>query len=113
MSFALPEANAGEATPYALIGQARARPEQVEALARRLLSLVASTREEAGCLQYHVHQDRADPALFHFYEAWSSREHLLRHLEQPYIAQFLAEREHYLAEEMQTRWLVMLSANPA
>ncbi|KSB88491.1 hypothetical protein AS593_23360 [Caulobacter vibrioides] len=80
--------------------------DQLEA---RLVSLVAPTRREAGCVAYHVHRDRTDRDLFVFYEAWSDRAALLKHFEEPYILAFLADRADYLDGELDVRWLRMSS----
>ncbi|MCV6589678.1 MAG: antibiotic biosynthesis monooxygenase [Marinobacterium sp.] len=47
---------------------------QTELLKAELLKLVEPTRLEEGCLQYDLHQDNDDPAVFLFYERWASRE---------------------------------------
>jgi len=105
----LPDPAPGETAPYCIAGTAKAKPGQAEALARRLLDLVAPTRAEPGALEYHVHRDRDDPDLFVFYEAWRSVEHLRAHLGRPYIASFLAERMTYLERDMEMHWVAMLS----
>lgn len=112
-AFSLPRPEPGETGPYALVGQARARPGKAAALERELLALVEPTRREAGALQYHVHRDRADPDRFVFYEAWRSIADLEAHLAKPYIGAFLGKRVDYLAEEMSVTWLRMASPCPA
>ncbi|OJJ13416.1 MULTISPECIES: putative quinol monooxygenase [unclassified Roseibium] len=110
--FALPEPDADETGPYALVGQARARPGSAEKLEQALVALVTPTREETGALQYHVHRDRADPDLFVFYEAWASLADLKEHLQMPYIQQFLAGHQELVDGEMQVTWLKMASPYP-
>ncbi|WP_259781153.1 putative quinol monooxygenase [Aestuariispira ectoiniformans] len=105
----LPAPGEDEQAPYTLVGRARAKPGQADALEARLLSLVAPTRAEEGALEYHVHRDRQDPDCFVFYEAWRTVGDLERHLEQPYIRAFLAERMTYLAEDMDISWIEMRS----
>ncbi|PVM88117.1 antibiotic biosynthesis monooxygenase [Caulobacter radicis] len=107
--FGPPLPDAGETGPYALVGTARARPGMADQLEARLVSLVEPTRQEAGCVAYHVHRDRADRDLFVFYEAWSDRAALLKHFEEPYILGFLADRADYLDGELKVRWLRMSS----
>jgi quinol monooxygenase YgiN len=109
-AFSLPEPDLAEAGPYALVGEARAKPGKADALEAVLVSLVSPTRLEDGALEYHVHRDRHDPDLFVFYEAWESKEKLIQHLQQPYIIDFLAGRHDYLAAEMTVRWLKMASS---
>ncbi|MBO9418055.1 antibiotic biosynthesis monooxygenase [Labrenzia sp. R4_2] len=110
--FALPHPDIDETGPYALVGQARARPGSAEELEQALVALVAPTREETGALQYHVHRDRADPDLFVFYEAWASLADLKEHLQMPYIQQFLAGHQELIDGEMQVTWLKMASPYP-
>lgn len=111
-AFTLPEPDADENAPYALVGTARARPGKADALEAALLALVAPTREEDGALEYHVHRDRADRDLFVFFEAWATLAHLKAHLDQPYILDYLSKRTEYLDGEMQVNWLRMASPYP-
>lgn len=106
----LPLPDRGEHTPYALMGTARAKAGQADALEQRLVALIAPTRQEDGALAYHVHRDRGDADLFVFYEAWSSVEALRDHLSQPYVTAFLAERHTYLEGDLDIRWLRMSNA---
>src|SRR6185437_1346044 len=107
--LALPSPDSDEDGPYALVGATRAKRGFADALEKRLVSLVAPTRREAGALAYHVHRDRADRDFFVFYEAWSSVQTLRQHLAQPYIQEFLAERQNYLDGDLDIRWLRMSS----
>ena len=108
-AFNLPSPDRNDTGPYALAGQARAKPGKADALEAALIALVGPTREEDGVLQYHVHRDRADPDLFVFYEVWESVAHLEAHLLQPYVQDFLATRHMLLEGDMDVRWLRMAS----
>lgn len=55
-----------------------------------LISQVAPTRLEEGCINYDLHQSSTDPTEFMFYENWTSRETLKAHSESAHI---LASRE--------------------
>ncbi|AOF93362.1 putative quinol monooxygenase [Sinorhizobium sp. RAC02] len=105
----LPAPERDESSPYALVGQARAKPGKAEALQAALLALVGPTRKEDGALQYHVHRDRDDPDVFVFYEVWASVAHLEAHLSQPYVQSFLQSRHTLLAGDLDVRWLRMAS----
>lgn len=111
-AIALPPPIPGETTPYCLFGTARAKPGLGNALGQRLLALVEPTRSEPGVLQYHVHRDRDDPGLFAFYEAWESADHLRAHLATPHIAAFLNERMNYLEDDLDIRFVRMVSPHP-
>ena len=58
----------------------QAQPGKEAELKKVLSSLVASTRQEAGCLNYDLHQSPADPAKFLFHENWASQAQLDAHL---------------------------------
>lgn len=87
------------------VGFAHARPEKAVELAELFVTLVERARHEEGCLQSWVHRDPADPNLFVFYEMWASQKDVNRHLAQPYMADFLASRMTYLAQELEVRQL--------
>lgn len=57
-----------------------------ETLLRNALTrLIEPTLKEAGCIQYDLHQDNDNPALFMFYEIWENRELWQNHLNSPHI----------------------------
>jgi quinol monooxygenase YgiN len=58
-----------------------AKKESVERVKSELLKLIAPTRQEDGCIDYCLHQDNDDPAVFIFYENWESEACLARHME--------------------------------
>ncbi|WP_225731317.1 MULTISPECIES: putative quinol monooxygenase [unclassified Nocardia] len=98
--------------PFALVGVARAKPERAAELRELLLSFVAPTREEDGALEYHCHEDSAEPGSFVFYEVWRSKADLDRHLELPHMRQFLARRMDYLERDFDIKFLTMHSPYP-
>ncbi len=50
------------------------KPGLEEQAKEALLSAVAPTRREAGCVTYNLHQSATDPTEFVFYENWASEE---------------------------------------
>jgi len=58
----------------------QAKPGQEAELKKTLLSLVAPTRQESGCINYDLHQSPEDPAKFLFHENWASKAQLDAHL---------------------------------
>ena len=81
-----------------VVAEMTAKPGQEDELRRHLLALVEPTRKEEGFVQYDLHQSTADPAQFLFYENWTSREMLDRHLVSPHLQAFLAVSGELLAE---------------
>lgn len=65
-----------------------AKPDKVEVVKVALARLVATTRAEAGCLQYDLHQDNDNPAHFVFYENWESRERWQEHMNAPHLREY-------------------------
>ncbi len=86
-----------------------ARPEHVETLKSLLLTLIAPTRGEAGCISYQLLQNSADPAEFTFLERWESQAALDTHLASPRIQQALAEARNVLAAELDMRCYTLLA----
>ena len=62
-----------------------ARPDKVELVKAELSRLVETTRAEAGCIQYDLHQDNDNPAHFLFYENWESRDLWQAHMNAPHL----------------------------
>ena len=60
--------------PLTIIARIEAKPDGVELVKSELLKMLAPTRAEAGCLNYDLHQDNDNPAVFLFYENWETRE---------------------------------------
>src|SRR5512133_2899507 len=64
-----------------IIAKVKAKPQSIEYVQHELLKLVAPTRLEAGCIDYHLHQDQSEPTQFLFYERWESAGHLDQHMQ--------------------------------
>lgn len=75
-------------THLTVVAEMLAKPGKEEELRRTLLALVEPTRKEDGCMQYDVHQSTDEPGRFFFYENWSSRGHLDRHLQSAHMTAF-------------------------
>lgn len=68
-----------------LTAMVKAKPGQEEAVKEALMSMVEPTRKEPGCLCYNLHQSKADPTLFMFYEQWASQDALDAHGKTPHM----------------------------
>lgn len=100
-------------TLVAALASLHAKPERAEALEAKLLSFVAPTRAEAGCISYDVHRDARDSNVFVMYEVWSSEEALAAHHAQPHMIEFFAQRMDYLSREFELTPLLMKSTPSA
>ena len=52
----------------AVIAYFYAKPEKLHELEKILQEFVVRTRQEPGCIDYHLHQADDDPNVFVFYE---------------------------------------------
>jgi quinol monooxygenase YgiN len=68
-----------------LTAMVKAKQGQEDAVKEALLSLVEPTRKEPGCLCYNLHQSKADPTQFMFYEQWASQADLAAHGKTPHM----------------------------
>ncbi len=92
-------------TPLTVIATLQAKPGQEAQLRRELQSLILTTRQEPGCLNYDLHVAQDDPGKFLFHENWASRKHLDDHLARPHLQGFLAKAGDLLTAPPQiTLW---------
>lgn len=64
-----------------VVARLLAKREAADTVKTELLKLLAPTRNEEGCVEYRLHQDNDDPALFYFYETWENEAFLGKHKE--------------------------------
>ncbi|MEM7066158.1 MAG: putative quinol monooxygenase [Cyanobacteria bacterium P01_B01_bin.77] len=80
-----------------IIGRIEAKTDQVEFVKAELLKLIPITLEEAGCIQYDLHQDNDNPAVFLFYENWESRDLWQTHMNNTHLAEYMKATEGAVA----------------
>jgi len=68
-----------------VIATFQAKPGKEADLKNALVALVEPTRQEAGCINYDLHQLPENPAKFLFHENWTSQAHLDAHLQSAHI----------------------------
>ena len=94
---------------YGFILRAKTKPEQAEAFKSLFLGHVAASREEPGCVEYHMLQDEQDPTLFMFFEVWESKAALDVHSALPHMQAFVEARMDYLERDFEVQRVHMLS----
>jgi len=82
-------------TVFALV---KAKPGMEETVKQELLALVGPTRTEEGCINYDLHQSLDAKEQFRFYENWTSKELLDRHLQSAHVLRVIAKVDELLAE---------------
>ena len=90
--------NAGQLTVHVVL---TAKPGAEEQVYREVVSLLAPTRAEPGCIVYDVHRATDNPARFMFYEIWTSEAELERHLAMPYLKRWVAMAPDLLTGPME------------
>lgn len=77
-----------------VIATIKAKEDTVDLVKSELLKLHAATHaNDAGCIDYVVHQDNEAPILFVVYENWESPELLQRHADSEHFQAFIATTE--------------------
>lgn len=69
------------------------KPEFVEEVTQTLLTIVAASREEVGCLQYDLHREIGSSNSFIFYERWRSEEAVAQHENTEHFKHFVSQLE--------------------
>lgn len=65
-----------------------------------LTEMAVNSRKEQTCIQYDLHQDKENPALFIFHEIWKNETGLALHETQPYLQNFKTKASLLLAEPL-------------
>lgn len=83
-----------------VLAKVKAKEGMVKEVKQELMSLVATTRSEPGCIDYNLHQSTDDESLFMFYENWTSKQALDEHIQTPHLQAFIAKADKLLAEPL-------------
>lgn len=81
-----------------VVASFKAREGREDDLLAGLDTLATSTHAEAGCLNYALHRDAADPGVFVLVEQWTSQVALDAHFQQPYVQGLGEQAAELLAE---------------
>ena len=71
-----------------IVARILAKDEKRDLVKSELLKLIATTKAEAGCINYDLHQDNENPNLFLFHENWESRELWQLHMSNAHLADY-------------------------
>ncbi|MBT8363058.1 MAG: antibiotic biosynthesis monooxygenase [Deltaproteobacteria bacterium] len=80
-----------------IVARIEANSDKIEWVKAELLKLIEPTLKEAGCIQYDLHQDNENPAVFLFYENWESRELWQEHMNNAHLAEYMKATEGAVA----------------
>lgn len=76
--------------PFSIVATIVAQPDHRDAVLDALSAMLAPTRAEAGCRQYDLHVDHADPNRLVMIERWDSQAALDAHIASPHMARLKA-----------------------
>jgi quinol monooxygenase YgiN len=72
-----------------IVGHMRVPAENVGRFRDAAAALIASTRQEQGCLAYAFAEDIGDPGLFHIAERWADEPAISAHNKTAHLAAFM------------------------
>jgi len=80
-----------------IVARIEANADSIDLVKTELLKLIAPTRVEDGCIQYDLHQDNSNPAVFMFFENWESRELWQNHMNNDHLKAYMQATEGAVA----------------
>lgn len=83
-----------------VVAKVVAQADSVEAVKAELLKLIQPTRQEKGCIEYNLHQDNQDPAVFLFYETWESAGALGQHIQTDHYTSYIRAVDGKIKEKI-------------
>jgi quinol monooxygenase YgiN len=95
-----------------VIARMRAKPGREAEVEAELRKLIEPTRKEKGCINYDLHRSQVEPAVFMFYENWTSRELLDKHLNSPHINAWGKKQPGLLVHGVEVTMYDMLTEAP-
>ena len=76
-----------------IIATIKAKKDKIDLVKSELTKLIELTLKEPGCIQYDLHQDNENPAVFVFYENWESRQLWLNHMDSDHLQAYASATE--------------------
>ena len=77
------------------------KKDKIGALKQAALAIVAESRQEAGCVNYDVHQLIDDETVFLWHETWANKAALDEHFAKSYTKEFFAGVDEFADEPPQ------------
>jgi quinol monooxygenase YgiN len=88
-----------------VIATIKAKVGKEEQMQQDLMSLLAPTRTESGCITFDLLLDNQDPSIFVLYENWENQAALDAHFQQPYVQKVFKSYEETLDEPITVMYL--------
>ena len=71
-----------------LFARLKVKADKIEELKSAALAIVADSRNEAGNINYDVHQSVEDETLFFWHETWANKAAIDEHFATPFFGEF-------------------------
>lgn len=81
-----------------IVANIKAKADKIDLVKSELLKLINTTRAEAGCINYNLHQDNDNPAHFLFYENWETRDLWQTHMNNKHLEDYMKATEGAVEE---------------
>ncbi|WP_224983229.1 putative quinol monooxygenase [Geomonas agri] len=73
-----------------IVAKLTAKDGCIEGVKAEVIKMLAPTRQESGCIEYRLHQDKANPAVFVFYENWKDHAAFEEHMNSAHFKAYVA-----------------------
>lgn len=84
-----------------LIARLKVKADRIEEAKAAALKIVADSRNEAGCINYDIHQSIEDETVFFWHETWANKAAIDEHFATPFLQEFFAVVGEVAAEPPQ------------
>jgi len=92
-----------------LIARLKVKDDKVELARSAALAIVEPSRNEAGCINYDIHQSIEDETVFLWHETWVSKEAIDEHFATPFFQEFFGIVGEIAAEPPQINLTRMIT----
>ena len=83
-----------------VVAKVTAKTDSIEAVKTELLKMIAPSPKENGCIEYRLHQDNNNPAVFVFYENWMDISYLEQHMKSQHFLAYVAAVGDLIADKI-------------
>lgn len=92
-----------------LIARLKVKADKVEELRSAALAIVADSRNEAGNINYDIHQSIEDETVFFWHETWANKAAIDEHFATSFFGEFFKVVEEVAAEPPQINLTRMIT----
>lgn len=83
-----------------VVAKLTVKQDAIASVKAELLKMITPTRAEEGCIDYRLHQDNDNPAVFIFYENWKDMACLDRHMNSVHFKNYVAAVGDLILDKM-------------